>query len=142
MANQGFRSRSAAIAPNVLDNVIANEPKKACADSVYETGASGGVTGQVSIPDTNAVNVKLRNVLRRAIKLTNLAAVDIYIGFSQSVTTITGDLLPSGRGNFIVIPYNLDVWAIAAGAGASLSYMEIADTAETTISSQDVERAL
>lgn len=131
MSNLGFRARAAAIAPNQLSAVLADEPKKPCADSVYETGASGGGTGQVTVGQTGTI-VKLRNPLRRAIKLTNLSAtVDLYIGFSQTVDTTTGDLLAMGRGNFIIIPYNLDVWACAGAPGGSLSYMEIADTEET-----------
>lgn len=129
MANGGFRSRSAAIAPNQLDHVIADEQKKPCSQSVYETGADGGSTGQVVLPVNAAAIVKFRNVLRRGIKVTNLGTNDVFIGFSQSVNAITGDLLSGTKGNFIVIPSTLDIWAFAA-SGATLSYLEIFDTEE------------
>lgn len=93
---------------------------------VFELGAKSGRTGQVTI-QTTATLILVRNDCRRAIKVTNLGTVDVFIGFSPSVGTISGDLLVGVRGSFIVIPSALDVYAIVASGTGSVSFMEISE---------------
>jgi len=93
--------------------------------SVVEIGADSCVTGQVVLNANSAVLVKVRNSCRRAIKVTNLSAIDVYIGFSPSVNSLSGDLLLGTKGSFIVIPTTLDVYAIAASGTPTVSYMEV-----------------
>lgn len=94
---------------------------------VIEPGAAGGGTGQVQIT-ANPTLIAYRNECRRAIKVTNLTAVAIFLGFSPSVGVNSGDLLPGAVGAFVIIPSILDIWGIvAAGATANVSFMEISD---------------
>jgi hypothetical protein len=105
-----------------IDQASTQEPLP---QSVVEIGADSCGTGQTILNANTATLVKVRNSCRRAIKVTNLSAIDIYIGFSPSVDVNSGDLLLGTRGSFIVIPTTLDVYAIAATGTPTVSYMEV-----------------
>lgn len=125
MSNLGFRNRAAGIADEVLPQVEADVPQESCANSVYELGAPSGATGQVNVLATPTL-IRFRNAARRGIKLTNLGANDVYVGFSAQVSSITGDLLPGGKGNFVVLPYARDIFAISP-SGQMISWLEISE---------------
>lgn len=95
-----------------------------CATPVYETPATSGVTGQISLNAVQAQRIISSNPNRRSIKITNLGTEDVYIAFGQNASTITGDLLVGVKGAFVVIPATLEIWAIATGA-VMISYMEL-----------------
>lgn len=86
-------------------------------------GGDSGSTGQVAL----GVNVPIQifNPRRRcSVKITNLSAVEIFIGFNSTVSQNSGDLLSGVRGAFIVIDTTSPIWGIANAAGASVSYLE------------------
>jgi len=97
----------------------------ACAQNMQELGGATGQTGQVNVTEQPTL-IKVRNDCRRAIKVTNLGATDVWIGFSPSVSPISGDLLLGVKGSFIVMPVTLDVYAgCATGSSQMVSFLEI-----------------
>lgn len=86
-------------------------------------GSDSGSTGQVSLN----INVPVQIFSPRhrcSVKITNLSAVEIFIGFNSTVSQNSGDLLSGVRGAFIVIDTTSPIWAIAVAAGARVSFLE------------------
>lgn len=110
----------------VLGQTAESEDQSA-GQQTFELGAPSGITGQISVAAT-ATLIRVRNQCRRAIKITNLGATDVWIGFSPSVTPFSGDLLPGAKGAFIVIPATLDIYGITGGGTQTVSYMEVSQT--------------
>lgn len=80
-------------------------------------------TGQVTL---NGVTIIAPSRASRAgIKITNLSAIDIYIGSSNAVTVLSGDLLPAGRGQWIFLPTQSALWGIPASGTPVISFSEI-----------------
>jgi hypothetical protein len=111
---------------NIVQTVATQENQSAKAAEIFELGGGSGRTGQVTI-QTTATLILVRNDCRKALKVTNLGTVDVFIGFSPSVGVISGDLLVGVKGSFIVIPTKLDVYAIVASGTGSVSFMEISE---------------
>jgi hypothetical protein len=144
MANEGFGSGPTDIAwqdqewikggygqpeqapVDVLDAIAASQPPDNEAKPVFEVGGSSGRTNQVTI-GTAATIIAYRNECRKSIKVTNLGATDVWIGFSPSVGVNTGDLLPGSRGSLITIPSTLDIYGIVGAGTQAVSFMEISE---------------
>ncbi len=94
--------------------------------NTVESGAASGLTGQVLV-GTNPTLIRVRNECRRAIKITNLGTVDVFISFSPSVNILSGDLLLGTKGSFIVIPSTLDIYGVVDTTPQTVSFMELSD---------------
>jgi hypothetical protein len=121
----GCSEDSQNVAQEISDAVTQASAPAPLPSSVVELGADSCQTGQTVLNANTAALIKVRNECRRAIKITNLSAIDVYIGFSPSVNSLSGDLLLGTRGSFIVIPTTLDVYGIAASGAPTVSYMEV-----------------
>jgi hypothetical protein len=128
--SKGFIKNDSVLAPDaqqgIEQSVSNSDPANDQAKETYELGASSGSTGQTTI-GTAATLIKVRNACRRAIKITNLGATDVFISFSLSVNPISGDLLLGVKGSFIVIPTTLDVYGIVATGSQLISWMELSE---------------
>lgn len=70
------------------------------------------------------------NTHRRLAIITNDSAADIYLGFGSSLAVNTGIRLNALGGSFSFglysdFPWLGEIWAIAAGAGNNLVYVEV-----------------
>jgi hypothetical protein len=77
-------------------------------------------TGQITINSNAASQISLVSGDRIATKITNLSQADIYYGTTPSVSQLTGDLLPGGRGKWVLIAGASVVWVIAATSAGVL----------------------
>lgn len=87
------------------------------------------VAGSATVGAT-AVRVLSYNTDRRLATVVNDSASDIYIGFGSSVAVNTGIRLNALGGAFefglfTTYPWLGEVWAIAAGAGNNLTFVEV-----------------
>lgn len=89
-------------------------------------GTNSLATGQAPIVATKATLI-VPSRTRAGIELCNLAAIDIYFGPDSTVTATSGHLLLGVRGVCKYMETQSAIWAIAASAGASLSWAEILD---------------
>jgi len=99
---------------------------------VTPIGAGHVATGQVTIGNTATLISDVRgdptvsSFGRRSIKITNLGAVDVFIG-DASVTAVTGDLLPGARGAFVALPTTAAIFGIVASGTQAISFIEVYD---------------
>lgn len=71
--------------------------------------------------------VAYKNPCRRAIMITQLGTVDVWIGFSSSVSPSNGDLLPGTRGSIKVYGTAAEVHAIADTGTSEISVVELSE---------------
>lgn len=86
--------------------------------------ASSGGTGQVTVQNV-ATLVKASDKNSLGVMLTNLGTVDVFVGFTNGVTTGNGQLLPGLKGASLVVPTTLDIWAIVAAGTQAVSFLEL-----------------
>lgn len=91
---------------------------------VQEIGANHMDTGQKSLDGTPSAIVAAREG-RRGVLITNLGAVDVYLGSDSSVSTATGSLLLGTKGTAIFVPTTTAVYAVTGGSTVSISYIEV-----------------
>lgn len=102
--------------------IIDKETRRLLQDPVTDAGSvTVGVT---------PVKVLDYNLDRRLATITNDSASDIYIGFGSSVAVNTGIRLNAlggalELGLFTTYPWLGEVWAVSAGAGNNLSFLEV-----------------
>ena len=87
------------------------------------------VAGAVTIGIT-PVRVLSINTTRRIAIITNDSALDIYIGFNNSITINSGIRINALGGSFMFglftdTPWCGEIWAVAAGAGNNLTFVEV-----------------
>lgn len=93
--------------------------------SAIEQGAANWATGQVTL-SASASQIVSSRATRRAIMVTNTdAAIKVYVGTSNAVTTSTGQIVPVGLS--VSIPITAAVWAIAASGSPVITYTEVWD---------------
>jgi hypothetical protein len=105
----------------MINNITVEERKLLTNPITYAGNITVGVT---------AVKVFDLNTERRLAAITNDSALDIYIGLNKSVTVNTGIRLNALGGSFefglfTTFPYLGEIWAIAAGAGNNLTFIEV-----------------
>jgi hypothetical protein len=110
------------IAANLKRQFNPEPPPRSFAQPIQRNDTDFG-TGQINVT-TNPVQVVGPRSLRGAIKITNLTSTEIFLGNSSSVSTITGDLLPAGRGQWVKYDTASAIWAVATVA-ASVSWSEV-----------------
>jgi hypothetical protein len=83
-------------------------------------------TDQIPLNGPGPAIIATSRASRSSIKITNLTANDVYIGYSKGLTVANGELLPGGRGQWISLPTQSQIWGIpATGTQGSVSYSEI-----------------
>lgn len=87
------------------------------------------VAGAITVGIT-ATRVLTYNTDRRMALIVNNSANDIYVGFNQSVVANSGIRINALGGSlsfglFTDFPWLGEIWAIAAGADNSLTYVEV-----------------
>ena len=87
-------------------------------------GSTNGATGQATITGT-ATQIIGARATRAGVIITNAGTTDVYIGFNNTVTTSTGDLLTGTAGAFVSIPYTGAVWGITGGSSETVTYLEV-----------------
>jgi hypothetical protein len=86
-------------------------------------------TGQVSVQST-ATLIVAQNTGRKAVVITNLGTVAIYISYGSNtaagpnVTTALGQILPGVVGASLSIPSTSAIWGISSGAAQSVSFLD------------------
>lgn len=103
-------------------NILTKEERSLLKDSVTDAGS-------ITVGAT-AVKVMDYNSMRRLALITNDSAADIYIGLGSSVTVNTGIRLNALGGSFefglfTTFPWLGEIFAVAAGAGNNLSFVEV-----------------
>lgn len=81
-----------------------------------------GTTQQVTLGNS-AQQICNKRKGRCGIKITNLSAIDVYIGFNNNVTNQSGDLLIGVKGAWNFYETDSALWAY--GPGATLSELEL-----------------
>lgn len=102
--------------------------KQADLDLISQLVDSTTDAGSITIGAT-AVKIMEINRQRKLALITNDSASDIYLGFGNSVTTHSGIRLNALGGSFefgafSTFPWMGEIWAIAAGAGNTLTFVE------------------
>ncbi len=87
--------------------------------------ASSFNTNQVTVQSTSATLIVAKNTGRKAVVITNLGTVAVYIGPNASVTTSNGQLLPGVVGASLSIPSTSAVWGIAASSTQAVSFLDV-----------------
>ena len=83
-----------------------------------------GNTTQVSV-GTSATRIAGGNSYRKSIKITNVTGTQIiYLGFSNGVSSSTGDYLHSAAGSNTTLAVSGEVWGIAITGAQTVSVME------------------
>ena len=83
-----------------------------------------GNTSQVSV-GTTATRIASANRYRKSLKITQITGTQIvYIGFTNAVSTSTGDYLHSAAGSNTTLAVQDEVWGIAVTGAQSVSIME------------------
>ena len=83
-----------------------------------------GSTAQVSV-GTTATRIATANPYRKSIKITNVTGTQlVYIGFTNAVTTSTGDYLHSAAGSNTTLAVYGEIWGIAVTGAQTVSVME------------------
>ena len=83
-----------------------------------------GNTSQVSVA-TTATRIAGANYWRKSIKITNLTGTQlIYLGFTNAVSSSTGDYLHSAAGSNTSTGVNGEIWGIAAVSAQTVTIME------------------
>lgn len=102
--------------------LLTKEQRKLLQDPVTDAGSvTVGIT---------AVRVVDYNLERRLAIITNDSAADIYLGFGSSLAVNTGMRLNALGGSFefglfTTFPWLGEIWAISAGAGNTLTFVEV-----------------
>jgi hypothetical protein len=80
--------------------------------------ASAGTpaVGQIAVA-TTATLVRAANVNRTAIVVVNHGSINVFVGFTNGVTTVNGVLLVGVPGSSLTFQTRADIWAIAAPGG-------------------------
>lgn len=73
---------------------------------------------------TNATLIRVANQNRATITLINHGTTNVFIGFTNAVTTSTGALLVGVPGQQLVISTRTDIWGIAAGSAQVVGLLE------------------
>ena len=83
-----------------------------------------GNTSQVSV-GTTATRIAGANPFRKSLKITNVTGTQlIYLGFSNAVSSSTGDYLHSAAGSNTTIDVSGEIWGIAITGAQTVSVME------------------
>ena len=83
-----------------------------------------GNTSQVSVA-TSVTRIVGANPYRKSIKITNVTGTQlIYIGFSNAVSSTTGDYLHSSAGSNTTLAVYGEIWGIAAVSAQTVSVLE------------------
>lgn len=83
-----------------------------------------GRTEQVSV-GTGVTRIAGANPYRKSIKITNLTGTQlIYLGFTNAVSSTTGDYLHSAAGSNTTIMVYSEIWGIAAVSAQTVTVME------------------
>lgn len=83
-----------------------------------------GVTGQVSVA-TTATLIVPANARRRSVKITQITGTQlVYLGFSPTVSSSTGDYFSATAGSSMTIYAKGGIYGIAASSAQTVSYME------------------
>ena len=83
-----------------------------------------GTTAQVSVT-TTAVLIAAANPFRRSIKITNITGTQVvYLGFSDQVSSTTGDYLHSVAGSNSTIFAKGAIWGLAITSTQTVSVLE------------------
>lgn len=106
-------------------NNLLSVPDEVLSQLVNPSTVAGAATVGVT-----AVRVLPYKLDRRLALITNDSALDIYIGLGSSVTINTGIRLNAlggsfSFGRFTDFPWLGEIWAVAAGAGCNLSFVEV-----------------
>jgi hypothetical protein len=123
MATDQFRNTSTNYNPVYLDDASATAIGVAVASAGGETPATGLTTGQNALSTTNEV-VLAANSSRVFAEVTNAdAAINVYIGDDNTVTTANGHLLRPGS-SIGFENYRGAIWAIAASGTPNVTFVE------------------
>ena len=83
-----------------------------------------GRTEQVSVA-TTVTRIAGANPWRKSIKITNVTGSQlVWIGFSNAVTTSTGDYLHSAAGSNTTLAVSGEIWGIASTGAQTVSVLE------------------
>ena len=83
-----------------------------------------GRTEQISVA-TTVTRIAGANPWRKSIKITNVTGSQlVWIGFSNGVSTTTGDYLHSAAGSNTTLAVNGEIWGIAVTSAQTVSLME------------------
>ena len=94
--------------------------------TVTENGAPNAASGQVSVSNSATAIVSSRGT-RRGVLIINQGGSDVYLGFTNGVTTSTGILLTGIKGTSIALPVTMGVWGIVSSGSQAISYVEVYD---------------
>jgi hypothetical protein len=90
---------------------------------ILDGRSSTASTGTVTVTAT-AARIRSANSSRRSLLLQNNGTVDVFVGFSSTVTTSTGVLLAPDQ-NWFEEDYVGAVYALVASGTAPLIYAEV-----------------
>lgn len=94
------------------------------ATPIRNVAVPGIAHNQVDV-DITATQIVAGRIGRRTILIINHSSVDVYLGFDNTVTALTGLLLTGTKGTGINIPTETAVFGIAASGAPRVSYMEL-----------------
>jgi hypothetical protein len=81
------------------------------------------VAGQVSVAAT-ATLIRVANTRRTSIIVVQHGSTNVFVGFTNSVTALTGVLLVGIPGSSLTFQNRGDIWAITASGSQTVSYSE------------------
>jgi hypothetical protein len=80
-------------------------------------------TGQISVGAT-ATLIRVANAKRTSIVVVNHGSTNVFIAFTNGVTTVGGVMLVGIPGSSLTFQTRTDVWAITASGSQTVSFSE------------------